>query len=222
MLSKSQQILEQKLNYTFNNKSLLIEALTHPSKKLENKNTTSYQRLELLGDKVLNFVIANELFLKFPNEDEGHLSRRHAHLVCGTVCFDIATKIGLLEHVIFSTAQKNDIHCKSAKVSEDAIEAIIGAIFLDSSISCVMKIIIEYWTPYIHRNITPPKDAKSTIQEYFQKDLKVLPEYTISEENNLFTAKLSIRHKIFTGTAQTKKDAEKNCAKAALEFLNGN
>ena len=102
MLSK----LEEKLNYLFANKELLHEALTHPSKKLDGKNIKSYQRLEFLGDKVLNFVIANALFKQFPNEDEGQISRRHSHLVCGSICLEVAKKIEIMPHVIFSSAQK--------------------------------------------------------------------------------------------------------------------
>ena len=215
MLSK----LEEKLKYSFASKELLHEALTHPSKKLDGKNIKSYQRLEFLGDKVLNFVIANALFKQFPNEDEGQISRRHSHLVCGSICFEVAKKIEIMPHVIFSNAQKKDESYNISKVGEDTIEAIIGAIFLDSNIQSAEKFVLENWSDFFLKDLTPPKDAKSTVQEYFQKKFKFLPEYAISTEGAFFIATISLNGKKISGKGQTKKDAEKACAQNVLNNL---
>ena len=215
MLSK----LEEKLNYSFANKDLLREALTHPSKKLDGKSIKSYQRLEFLGDKVLNFVIANALFKQFPNENEGQISRRHSHLVCGSICFEVAKKIEIMPHVIFSNAQKKDESYSVSKVGEDAIEAIIGAIFLDSNIQNAEKFVLDNWSDFFLKDLTPPKDAKSMVQEYFQRKLKTLPEYAITTDGVFFTATLSLNGRKVSGKGQTKKDAEKTCAQNALNAL---
>ena len=215
MLSK----LEERLNYSFANKDLLREALTHPSKKLDGKSIKSYQRLEFLGDKVLNFVIANALFKQFPNENEGQISRRHSHLVCGSVCFEVAKKIEIMPYVIFSNAQKKDESYSVSKVGEDAIEAIIGAIFLDSNIQNAEKFVIENWSEFFLKDLTPPKDAKSMVQEYFQRNLKTLPDYTITTDGVFFTATLLLNGRKVSGKGQTKKDAEKTCAQNALNSL---
>jgi ribonuclease III len=211
--------LEQTLEYTFQNKNLIIEALTHPSKKLENKNIKSYQRLEFLGDKILNFIIANALFEMFPNENEGEISQRHSHIVSGKVCFLVAQKLNILQHVIFSNAQKNDNSYSQPKVGEDTIEAIIGAIFLDSTIEKAKDFILKHWQEHLNATVKSHKDPKNAIQEYFQKNLKMLPEYKITEQNNIFTAKLIIGKNIFSGSGKTKKDAEKQCANNALDSI---
>ena len=211
--------IEKQLEYSFKNKNLLREALTHPSKKLEDKTIASYQRLEFLGDKILNFIIAQELFIQFPQENEGAISRRHAHLVCGEVCHEIAHKLQIIPHVIFSKAQRNDESCNHIKVGEDVIESIIAAIFLDSGLENTRKFIIKHWKEYILQNKNPPKDAKSTLQEYFQKNLKQMPEYKVAKVGNIFVAKIFLNGNEFQATASTKKDAEKFVAKKTLEFL---
>lgn len=212
--------LEKILQYTFTNKSILQEAITHPSKKLENKHIKTYQRLEFLGDKILNFVIANELFLHFPNETEGEISQRHAHLVCGDVCHKIAQNLNIIPFVLFSKAHLNDILCNNVKIAEDVIEAIIGAIFVDSDINNAQNFIIQNWKPYITQNITPPKDSKSTLQEYFQKHFKHIPKYIITPSDSNFTATIYVDEKKFEATASTKKEAEKLVAKKCLEAIN--
>ncbi len=209
--------IESKLRYVFNKKELLTEALTHPSKKLDGKNIKSYQRLEFLGDKVLNFIIANALFKQFPSEDEGQISRRHSHLVCGSVCFEVATNIDIMPHIILSNAQKKDESYNVAKVGEDAIEAIIGAIFLDSNIQNAEKFVLENWAEFFLKDLTPPKDAKSSVQEFFQKKFKSLPQYIISQDGAFFIATVAVCGRKFDGKGLTKKDAEKACAQTIID-----
>lgn len=209
--------LEKILGYTFKNKQILIEALTHPSKKVENRQIKSYQRLEFIGDKVLNFVIATELFHLFPNEQEGEISRRHANLVAGFVCNQIASDIGISQYVVFSRAQSNDITYRPEKVGEDVMEAIIGAIFIDGNIDKVQKFILQYWTNYIRKDLSPPKDSKSALQEYFQKHFKSLPTYEITHQGEGFIATIIINGEKFIAFARTKKEAEKKVADEIIQ-----
>lgn len=210
--------LEKVLGYNFNDKKLLEEALTHPSKKVEDKKIKSYQRLEFIGDKVLNFIIAAELFSIFPHEQEGDISKRHANLVAGFVCNKIAVSIGVPQYIIFSKAQLNDSTYRPEKVAEDAMEAIIGAIFIDGGINNVREFVLKHWRSYIRNDVSPPKDAKSALQEYFQKRFKSLPVYQITQEGEQFTAAITIDGKSFSATARTKKEAEKKVADAAVAF----
>ncbi|MDA0617370.1 MAG: ribonuclease III [Proteobacteria bacterium] len=213
------QKLELQIGYSFKNHDFLIEALTHPSKKLENKKIKSYQRLEFLGDKILNFIIAQELFTRFPNENEGEISRRHAHLVCGSVCYEVAQKLDIFPYIVFSKAQQNDESSNKMKIGEDAIEAMIGAIFLDSNIDAVQKFIQTHWVEYILGNITPPKDAKSSLQEYMQRTQKTIPQYKVIHNGTNFTANIIVDGTLFYATASTKKEAEKLAAEKALQEL---
>ena len=213
------QKLELQLGYSFDNPQLLTEALTHPSKKLENKQIQSYQRLEFLGDKILNFIIAQELFTRFPNETEGEISRRHAHLVCGEVCHAVAQKCDIFPYIIFSKAQQGDEASNKMKIGEDAMEAIIAAIFLDSNINAVQKFIQTHWVEYILGNATPPKDAKSTLQEYIQRTQKTIPQYKTVHNGTNFTASIIVDGTPFQANASTKKEAEKLAAEKALQEL---
>lgn len=211
--------LETKLGYRFQNQALLQEALTHPSKKLESKNSISYQRLEFLGDKILNFVIAQNLFIQFPNETEGDISRRHAHLVCGTICHEVAKKLDVFPHISFSRGQQKDESSNQTKIGEDVIEAIIGAIFLDGGLTPVQGFIQTQWQEYITGNKTPPKDPKSALQEYMQRGMKSIPQYHTTPKGNAFIAKITVHDHTFEASASTKKEAEKTVAQKVLNFL---
>lgn len=207
------------IGYVFKNPSLLQQALTHPSKKLENPRIISYQRLEFLGDKVLNFIIAQELFLTFPNESEGDISRRHAHLVCGPVCYEVAKKLDIFPHIIYSKAQKQSEASSQMKIGEDVIEAIIGAIFLDSDITKAKNFVKTHWQEYIVNDKTPPKDFKSALQEYIQKTVKSLPAYKTRSTPQGFVSQITVNGQEFSASASTKKEAEKLAAKKALDSL---
>lgn len=210
--------LEENLQYTFTNKKLLEEALTHPSKKVENRNLKTYQRLEFLGDKVLNFIIAHELFLRFPHETEGEISRRHAHLVSGSTCVQVAERLDLLPYIQCSDAQKNSLTFNAAKIYEDALEAIIGAIFLDSNTTTTKQLVISYWGKLI-TNGNPPKDCKSALQEHYQKHYQIIPEYQTVQYGEGFIASLKYNKQTFTAEASTKKEAEKLVAQKILEVI---
>lgn len=213
------QDLEKELGFEFANKKLLQEALTHPSKKLENRSIATYQRLEFLGDKVLNFVIASYLFEQFPSETEGEISRRHAHLVCGEVCYGVAKKIDVFPFVLFSNAQKNDASCNELKIGEDVIEAIIGAMFLDGGLAKVQNFIKKQWKEFVLQSVNPPKDAKSALQEYFQKHFGFVPNYEVFQRQNKFVAEILLNGTKFSASSSTKKEAEKFVAKKALNSL---
>ena len=212
------QRLESIIKYSFKAKELLEEALTHPSVKRVTKTNFSYQRLEFLGDKALGLVIANELLKAFPNEDEGQISRRHNTIVAKHYLSNIAKKLELGSFLILSKNQEADGGRESENILENALEALIGAIFLDGSLSEVQKFVNQFFD--IKINLEAPKDSKSALQEWFQKKYKKLPEYSLKQsENGFFVAKLTILNEDFFGEGRSIKEAEKECAKNALQKL---
>ena len=155
-------------------------------KKIEKeKNNFSYERLEFLGDRVLSLVIAHNLFLAFSNEDEGALSKRHSDLVSKEKLLEVANELNIKLFLRSDAAEKKYIKIqKNNSILSDVCEALIGAIFLDSNINEAKKFIQKYWKEKIYKNILPPKDAKSTLQEIAQKKGLPLPKYKLKSKIN--------------------------------------
>lgn len=206
-----------KLNYKFNNPELLKLALTQSGVDSKHNN----ERLEFIGDRVLGLSVAALLYNMYPQEVEGDLARRHAFLVSTETLAIIAKQIDI-EHDLHHG------HMTGGKIDHilaNAMEAILGAIFLDSNFESAQKIIIELWQEMAVAEINAPKDAKTTLQEYVQKiDNGALPVYEYSEpvgssHNPTFTAKVSALGKSATGTGPSKKAAGINAASELLKIL---
>ena len=214
------------ISHNFTNENLLEEALTHPSLSKENRNKPNYQRLEFLGDKVLSLVIGECLMKKYPTEMEGDLSKRQAGLVSGEALAEIALKIGLPEVLQVSRGEKNLGGQTNKRNLENALEALVGAIYLDSNYDCVKKFILTFWQDFLEKNTTPPKDAVSELQELVQIKSKQLPQYfTVksggSDHSPLFVSTVKIEHENleFSAEGKSKKEAQKEVSKIALEYL---
>jgi ribonuclease-3 len=214
----------EKISYQFKNQDLLQEALTHPS--FAKKNTTNnYQRLEFLGDAVLGMVIAEILIKKYPIENEGELSKRQAYLISGEALSQIAIQIGIGEVMLFSEGEKMIGGEKNKKNLENACEALIGAIYLDSGLENCQKFIAKNWCDIIKANIKPPQDAVSLLQELVQSKLKKLPIYDINITGGnghqpIFTAIVKINDKEYIAKGSSKKEAQKNVATLAVADFN--
>lgn len=206
-----------KLNYEFKNKQLLELALTQSGINSKHNN----ERLEFVGDRVLGLSIAKLLYEMYPDEDEGNLARRHAFLVSTETLANIAKKIDIAHNLHHG-------HMTGGKIDHvlaNAMEAILGAIFMDSNFETAQKIIIELWHDIAAAEINAPKDAKTALQEYVQKiDNGALPVYEYAEpvgssHNPTFTATVSALGKSATGTGQSKKTAGLNAAAELLKIL---
>lgn len=216
-----------KIDYQFNNHKLFEEAITHPSISREENNLNfNYERLEFFGDKILSMVIAEFLFNKHQNENEGAISKRHAYLVSGELLAEIATEIGIEEVIKLSKGEDLIGGKNNKKNLENALEALIGAIYLDSNYQQVKKFILKFWNKALESNSKPPQDPISLLQELIQGKFKELPIYEItryggSEHSPLFNANLKIPTLDFEANAsgKSKKEAQKNVAKLALEKL---
>ena len=206
-----------KLNYTFNNKKLLDLALTQSGIDAKHNN----ERLEFIGDRVLGLSVAALLYDMYPNETEGDLARRHATLVSTNTLAAVAKQIDL-EHELHHG------HMTGGKINHvlaNGMEAILGAIFLDAGFETARDVILEIWRDLAAAEISAPKDAKTKLQEYVQKqDDGALPVYeyndpTGASHNPEFTVTVTALEKSATGTGSSKKAASLDAAEKLLKIL---
>lgn len=213
------------LGYKFKNKQLLKESLTHPSSCLKDKSVVSYERLEFLGDSVLSLVIIEHLLTKFPSEAEGKLAKRKSALVNGETLAKIGFSINLGASIIMSKSEQRLGGRENPHNVENTLEALIGAIYLDSGLETIKDIINKLWTPYIDSMKTVPIDPKSKLQENLQKRGIALPKYELVEQDgpdHMLTFKVKlyvIGHEEVIGIGKSKQLAEKAAALLLLEQL---
>jgi ribonuclease-3 len=213
----------KKIQYQFKNQSLLEEALTHPSFAKKNKSN-NYQRLEFLGDAVLGLVVAEILIKKYPQANEGELSKRQAYLVSGEVLSQVAKQIGIGEVIKFSEGEKITGGKTNKRNLENACEALIGAIYLDSNLENCQKFILQNWQNIIDQSEETPKDPVSLLQEIVQSKSKKLPTYNIEQiagnsHQPVFEAVVKFDDKEYRAEGFSKKEAQKNVAILAVGDL---
>lgn len=215
-----------KISYYFSNQKLMEEALTHPSLSKDNVDRPNYQRLEFLGDKVLGLVVGEFLMEKYPDEMEGSLSRRQAALVSGETLAEVALLIGLDDVLQISSGERKLGGKTNKRNLENALEALIGAIYLDSNFAEVKAFIMKFWQSFFERDIVPPKDPVSELQELVQLRTKKLPQYETIKDGGLdhsptftSTVKIPPNNREFSASGKSKKEAQKLVAKLALDNL---
>ena len=220
------KIIENSIKYDFVNKALLEDAITHTS-FVNNKKDYTYERLEFLGDRVLGLAIADLIYKNFLNESEGDLARRIAFLVSGKTLSEIAIKLKLQNYVRVSENLKFN-NGENNSILSDTMEAIIGAIFLDSSYSKVKRVIKYIWIEYIKNDVKPPKDPKSALQELSMELKYEMPVYSnyIKEgpdHSPIFKVKVSIKGlNKSQGIGVSKKSAEIDAASKLLRIIERN
>jgi len=217
--------VEQIVGYTFRNKRVLEEALTHPSCAETRGNLPfSYQRLEFLGDAVLGLVVAELLYALYPGENEGSLAKRHAALVRSEALADVARRLELGPHIRMNTGAQDGGRDLSSNL-EDVCEALIGAMYLDGGFDIARNFVFRHWEPMARAISEPPKDAKTALQEWAQGRGLPLPEYRVTETIGPahapeFTIAVSVEGgKPAVAKAASKRQAEQLAAKALLEQL---
>ena len=146
--------LESKLGYKFKDPELLRQAVTHAS--LERSSWNVYERLEFLGDRVLGLVIAHKLLERFPQEREGDIARRYVQLVRREALANIAKEITFGDYLLVSNGEEASGARESNTILSDALEAAIGALYLDGGVEAASEFIHKYWGPLIEREIKPP------------------------------------------------------------------
>ncbi|GMO56683.1 MAG: ribonuclease III [Rickettsiales bacterium] len=215
--------LYKKLDYEFKDNKWLITALNHPSIHNINKKLPDYQRLEILGDSILSFVIVEFLLEKFPNINEGEVHIKKVELVKGETLSSIALKLGIGDYINMSRSEEMQGGRSNVKILEDVMEAIIGAIYKDSNIELTKKFILQKWKKLLNEKAT--KSPKTLLQEYLQKEHKSIPNY-VGEElvNNGTETSYKITLKVagvqdMEMITKTKKEGETELAKKMLKYL---
>lgn len=168
--------LEQKLGHKFTNTALLAQALTHRSFGVDHN-----ERLEFLGDSILNCCIANMIFGQFPSMPEGELSRMRANLVNQSVLAEISSDLGIGHLLRLGDGELKTGGAQRPSILGDALEAILGAVFLDADFRTATNVVRVLFASRIEtiRNAIPVKDAKTGLQEWLQSKHLPLPEYTV-------------------------------------------
>jgi len=217
--------LEQCLDYQFKNKNLIIEALTHKSFKKPYNN----ERLEFLGDAVLNLIVGEYLYTKFPKSNEGDLSKIRASLVNETGFTKLANVIKLGDYIYLSVAEERNKGRTKASILSDAFEAVMGAIYLESGIIILKEIILNLLeTSYEQINLDVLfSDFKTALQEITQAEFGSIPEYKLEgsygpDHQKEFEVSIWIDNKTYgKAMGKSKKLAQQAVAKIALDILKG-
>ncbi len=170
-----------KINYDFKNGDLLKEALTHPSYKSSTKSP-SYERLEFLGDKILNAVIARYIYLKYTEFAEGQLSLIHSNLVSSDAINRVAVKISLGDMMIMDKGEECSGGRKNPNNIENTMEALIGAVFLDGGYDHAESFVLNLWDGSFSEDELIYKNPKSLLQEIVQKDGRPIPTYKLIQK----------------------------------------
>ena len=217
--------LEKNIGYSFQNKNLLTQALTHPSFNEHDRSKPDNQRMEFLGDSILSAILSEALYIAFPEEDEGSLSRKRAVFIRGSSLAKIAKELKVDNFLFMSVAELKNKGNERCSTLEDAIEAIIGAIFIDGGINEAKNCVLN-WFGDIPKKLSIEQDSynpKGQLQEFFhEKSLTDKIQYRISKEDGPphrkhFEIDLIVGKKTLgSGVGSTKKEAEEEAAKQAL------
>lgn len=208
----------------FKDKNLFNQALTHKSWVNENKNQReTNERLEFLGDAVLEFVVSSELYSHFPDKEEGYLTPFRANLVNTVNLGNYAKEIGLGQALFLSKGEEDGGGRENISILADTVEAIIGALYLDRGIAVVSTFIQEALLKDLDQKVQAPlKDAKSTFQEQVQAEGKETPKYKILQEDGpdhskTFQVAVFVeKEQIASAFGKSKSEAEQNAAQKAL------
>ena len=216
--------LEENIGYTFKNKQLLKTALTHTSYAYEH-NVSSNEKLEFLGDSILEFVSSEYMYNKYTNLKEGEMTKVRATVVCEKSLYKIATLHNFSDFLYLGKSEVMTGGNKRPAILADSVEAVIAAMYLDGGLEAAKKFIVENLKDEIEvaTKHVGQKDYKTVLQEELQKNGEVKIEYKIIKEsgpdhNKTFEAEVSLNgKKLATGVGKSKKEAEMQAAKKALE-----
>lgn len=212
------QWLKQLLPVTPSDLEIYERALTHGS-----TGQPDYQRLEFLGDRILGLVIADLLYHRFDSEAEGRLSHRLNALVSGSTCAEIARQIELFSYIKLGKQARDDGAQQSDNVLGDAMEALIGALYLDHGLDAARAFIERLWGPLIETANGAPKHPKSSLQEWCAANGRKVPEYQITKKEgppHAMRFEITVTVKGFdpvSASANSKQAAETAAALAFLE-----
>lgn len=215
--------LEARIGYRFHDTALLESALTHRSASKDH-----YERMEFLGDAVLNLVISDELYRRFPHATEGELSRLRAHLVKGESLSNIASELALGEYLRLGSGELKSGGFRRKSILADVLESIIGAIYLDAGFAETQRFILRVFTDRVDSvgEVKELKDPKTRLQEYLQAQSLALPIYEVVKtsgqaHNQTFevSCQVSLLANPVHANGSSRRKAEQAAAEHVLELL---
>lgn len=219
--------LERKLAVEFKNKNLLMTAITHSSYANQYKNIRFNERLEFLGDSVLQLTVTEYLFNKFTDKSEGELTKLRSLIVCESSLYEIAKVLNLGLYIRMSKGEEITGGRERVSLLADCMEAIIAAIYLDKGIQKAEEFILRFFTDIINKAINNEivLDYKTKLQETLQKKGDINIKYNLIKyegpphRRKFYTTVLIENKTMGEGTGYSKKEAEQNAAKRALSNL---
>ncbi len=218
--------IEKIIEYSFNDKQLLIAAFTHSSFLNENEDSVSYERLEFLGDAIFNLCISEHIYLN-KKMTEGEMSILRSKIICEASLFECAKRNNFLEYIRLGKSMRNE-ESINVSIAADVVEAVFGAVFLDSNYLRTRKVILRSMGFIINDGATIENsiDYKSKLQEHIQKKYANTPIYkTIGtrgpDHQKIFIKAVTVKEEgiMETGEGRSMKEAEQTAAKAALVRL---
>ena len=220
------QRLQRAIGYEFANGDLLDLALAHRSVGSNNN-----ERLEFLGDSIVNHVVAEALYQQFPDAREAELSRMRASIVKGDTLAEVARELGLGEYLRLGPGEKKSGGHRRGSILADALEAVAGAILLDSNVDSCRVCLLRWFAPRLGQlnDTIADKDPKTQLQEFLQGRQRPLPEYELiqvsgDDHNQLFQVACRVQKPtlVVNGSGNSRRRAEQAAAETALEELNAN
>lgn len=225
-LDSKNKMLQDLILYQFRDEQLLHTALTHSSTLHEHEDISSNERMEFLGDAVLELCISDYLYKHYAHLDEGQMTRIRAAVVCEGSLALIANEIQLGKFIRMSQGEEHTGGREKPSILSDAVEALIGAIYLDGGFEEASAVILRFTPIHIEKALQGGKiDAKTKLQEWLQREGSVQIEYEIIEESGphharQFVAQVSVNQKMLgKGEGKSKKEAEQAAAQSALRKL---
>lgn len=218
------QRVEEIVGYTFKNKKLALQAITHPS-AVEGDSHLSYERLEFLGDSIVGFTVGLEAFKRFPDLDEGVLTKMRIAVVNGSFLSAATNECGLDECIIFGSSELSSQSRGRKSASEDVFEALTAALYLDGGMSCASKWVLDRLGDFIDPSVAKDtSNPKSLLQEFVQAKGGTVDYEIISTKGPshapIFVSEVSINGQALAqGEGSSKKAAESAAAGCALQRL---
>jgi ribonuclease III len=222
---KKPQDLEKRIRYRFKNKQRLRNALTHPSYRYENPDVpTDNQRLEFLGDSVLGLMAADALMKKHVDAPEGELTKLKSSLASGTALAQAATEIELGDYLMMGRGEAAGGGAERESNLEDAMEALIGAIWLDGGLRAARRFFDRHIFQVLGETEPDSLNPKGTLQEFTQKKGLGIPDYKVIEQSGpdhdrRFVVEVTISTFGYRGEGRSRREAEKNAAKKAVQSM---
>ena len=218
-------LAQDAVEHQFEDSSLILAAITHPS-AIEGKSVKfSYERLEFLGDSILGAIVASIAFHRYPNLDEGGLTRIKVSLVSGSSLSEVAADLGFADIIVFGSSETGTGRRGLHSALENVYEAVVAALFLDGGIECAKAFVERTLVPRMSIDLArEPENPKSALQEKLQVD-GITPTYKLVEtqghphDRTFISQVYAGDHALAQGSGRTKKEAESQAAKSTLARL---